>query len=399
MSSSKLDYRLLGPGVFIVATCYGLARYAYGLFIPVFREVFSLSDSWLAFVAAAAYANYFIATLVGIYFSSKLSPRTSVVVGGLFATVGLGLVAISSSPLQLACGVAIAGVSPGLAYTPFSEIVSKHVTADRQRFVYSVINSGTSLGVMISGPLAITFNQNWRFAWAFFGVFSLFSTLWCGYAIPKKSTTGAASLERFKLSDFAGKDRLRILGVALMIGIATSIYWTFAVDLVTANVADPIRIGDWSLDNKTFSQIFWTMVGLSGFAGVFAGAIVNRLGVLLSLAIFQLGISLATLSLTLVISIAAVLCSGLIFGAFFVFMAATLGMWSMDLFKGQTTLGFGLTFLALSLGQFVGPSLVGLLANQLPLATLFMLSALVSFGTVLFLPFEFLSARSKGLAD
>jgi len=36
-----LDYRIVGPGMFMTATSYGLGRYAYGLFIPTFREALS----------------------------------------------------------------------------------------------------------------------------------------------------------------------------------------------------------------------------------------------------------------------------------------------------------------------------------------------------------------------
>jgi hypothetical protein len=35
-----------------VASSYGLARYTYGLFIPVFREALQVDDASLAFIAA-----------------------------------------------------------------------------------------------------------------------------------------------------------------------------------------------------------------------------------------------------------------------------------------------------------------------------------------------------------
>lgn len=53
-------------------------------------------------------------------------------------------------------------------------------------------------------------------------------------------------------------------------------------------------------------------------------------------------------------------------------MAATLGMWSMDVFVGRSAKGFGLTFLLLSLGQFVGPFLVGLFIGQVSLSAIFL---------------------------
>ena len=50
-----LDYRIVGPGMFMTATSYGLGRYAYGLFIPTFRDAFSLTDTRLALIASFSY--------------------------------------------------------------------------------------------------------------------------------------------------------------------------------------------------------------------------------------------------------------------------------------------------------------------------------------------------------
>ena len=70
-----LDYRIVGPGMFMTATSYGLGRYAYGLFIPTFRDAFSLTDTRLALIASFSYGSYFLVTLIGIYISSRLDPR------------------------------------------------------------------------------------------------------------------------------------------------------------------------------------------------------------------------------------------------------------------------------------------------------------------------------------
>ena len=60
-----LDYRIVGPGMFMTATSYGLGRYAYGLFIPTFRDAFSLTDTRLALIASFSYGSYFLVTLIG----------------------------------------------------------------------------------------------------------------------------------------------------------------------------------------------------------------------------------------------------------------------------------------------------------------------------------------------
>ncbi len=39
--------RLVPPGLAMIAVTYGLARFAYGLFLPEMREAFDLSPSLL----------------------------------------------------------------------------------------------------------------------------------------------------------------------------------------------------------------------------------------------------------------------------------------------------------------------------------------------------------------
>jgi len=396
----KLDYRLVLPGICIVATSYGLARYAYGLFLPTFREAFSLSDAMLAYVAAISYASYFCITIVGIYLSTRLAPRLSVLLGGAAAVVGMTTIAVAQTPFMLSAGVAIAGVSPGLAYTPFSEIIATLVSEARQRTIYSIINSGTSLGVMLSGPAAILLDGHWRLAWGSFAVFGLMSTIWCVSVLPRIPV-------RHKPLSFAGLSvrtltagaRARLFFISFLLGIATSIYWTFSVDLVSDSAGGTYALFGFNLTDAQFGQIFWTVVGLAGFVGMAACAVVQRLGIMHAMRLFLIGIAAATALIPLNKSVGVVLMSGLIFGAFFVFMAATLGMWSLDLFNDLPAVGFGLTFLLLSAGQFMGPVLVGVLIDHFELGELFIASSIFCAGLIIFLPYDTALAHDTGVDD
>lgn len=382
----KLDYKLVAPGICIVATSYGLARYAYGLFLPIFRDTFGLSDSLLALTAACSYASYFMITVAGIYLSSRIAPRTSILLGGLAAAIGMAIIALAGSPWMLILGVTVAGVSPGLAYTPISEVIVAHVSAERQKGIYSIINSGTSLGVMMSGPIALLLGDTWRLAWALFALFGLISTLWCFAILPPIHTRTAANFGKISWKSAVRGDRGRLFVFAFLIGIATSIYWAFSVDLITNGSGEGVSFAGYNVAGVTFGQIFWTFVGLAGFAGAFAGSVVKRFGVIRSMSLFQTGIAAAIALIAITQTAAPVITSGLIFGAFFVFMAATLGMWSLELFEDAPAFGFGTAFLLLSAGQFAGPTLVSLLIDYLSLSNLFLMAAIASIAIVFLLP-------------
>lgn len=365
----KNDWALVGPGISIVAVSYGLARYAYGLFLPDFRTTFALSDRILAIAGSLSYAAYIVVTLLGIWFAARIDPRKALIAGSFAVAIGMATIAMANSPLQLFIGVAIAGVSPGLAYTPFPAIIPKMVSPARQHIVYAIINSGTSLGVMLSGPLALGWADNWRISWAIFAVMALAATIWAAIVVPPVAVS--ANNRTSVTAAFIGPDRVRILIAAFVVGVATSIYWTFSVDLVLSE--NSMRVGAAS-----FSKFFWTIVGLAGFAGMFAGRIVERLGIRLSLVIFQIGIMSAMLLLSLQTAPVFAVMSGLIFGACFVFMAATFGLWSMKIFGDDTTIGFGLTFLSLSIGQFSGPFLTSFLIDRVGLVTIFQIGAVLA---------------------
>lgn len=104
-----------------------------------------------------------------------------------------------------------------------------------------------------------------------------------------------------------------MLTLSFLIGIATSVYWTFAVDLVATGSGATVA---GLADQRQVSQMFWTLVGVAGFAGVFAGAIVDRLGAPRSLTLFLLAIALATLGLANAQGLVMAILSALVFGAF-----------------------------------------------------------------------------------
>ena len=377
-TTGKIDYALVGPCLCITATSYGLCRYAYGLFIPIFRDAFNLSDETLAYIASISYASYFIMALIGIYISSKMDPRRSLLLGGATAIIGMMMIATASSAVMLTIGVAIAGVTPGLAYTPISELIVILVSRHLQRTVYAIINSGTSLGVMLSSPIAILFEDTWRWSWVGFSFFALASTLWCAWVIPKipkRMDVKTDSAVPITVASVLSPDRLRLFVVAFVIGIATSVYWTFSVDLITTSSGQSVQVFGATLESGLIAQLFWVIVGLAGFAGMLAGTVVDKMGIRSSLILFQVGIAVATALLASIDHLFAIILSAIIFGAFFVFVAATLGMWSLEVFQEMPSIGFGLTFLLLSAGQFIGPVLTAVLVGAIGLHGVFFLSA------------------------
>ena len=91
----------LGGGL-ATAVAFGPARVGYRLFLPRFREAFSLSQSSAGLIASLGFAGFFVALIITGWLVSRHSARLPVVLGSVSALLGLVIVAVSQNTLMLA---------------------------------------------------------------------------------------------------------------------------------------------------------------------------------------------------------------------------------------------------------------------------------------------------------
>jgi MFS family permease len=145
----------------MIAVTYGLARFAYGLFLPEMRESLDLSETVLGLIGAGSYAGYCCAILVALVFTSRSGPRFMAVAAGAVAVVGMATVAGAPTAWVLALGILVAGSSSGLASPPMGEAVATSIRVELQDRANALINAGTSIGVALSGPAALLLRAVW----------------------------------------------------------------------------------------------------------------------------------------------------------------------------------------------------------------------------------------------
>ena len=390
MSSNAAERSFVFAGLAIVAATYGLARYAYGLFLPDMRADFAMSSSLAGGVAAVSYGGYLVATLAGSAMSGAVGPRLPVVLGGAAATIGMALIAAADDVWTLALGAFVAGASPGLAYPPLSDATLRLVAQPRQGRAYAVVNSGTSAGVVLAGPLALWAGADWRLAWAAFAVFALAATLWNAKLLPSGPFGGdAAKLPKLRPRWFARRGSGMLFAAAAVFGAATSVYWTFAVDFLE-------RAAGMSADA---GRAFWVVIGVAGFIGAMAGDAARRFGLRAAFRMSALSFP-AAVGLLLLAGVGAdgnagnagsaggwewaggwvgwewewvgVGVSGVLFGGGFILTTGLFGLWSMRLFPDRPSAGFGATFFLISAGQLLGPPLGGYCADEFGLTATFL---------------------------
>ncbi|MEP3196331.1 MAG: MFS transporter [Lentilitoribacter sp.] len=345
-------------GLAIVAVTFGLARYGFGLFVPEISRDLSLSPDIIGLIAGSSYIGYLCATLAAAWISRRFGPRLPIVFGGLAACMGMLMVGFADSGATLLLAIFVAGTSPGLSYPPFSEIIVKRIKEQNQDRIYAWINSGTGFGVALAGPIVLFSAFDWRSAYIIFAGLALLASIWNFFTTKpsQNSAKGVISQQAIDPIDAGFRAVMKsdmarpLFWVAFIYGLASSAYWTFAVDLLyDAGNGDKIRI------------IFWSVLGTAGIFGFLAGWLTSNFGLRGSYCALMVvtAISIGVLPV-IATNNYAIYVSAAVFGLGFIVTTAFLGMWSLRVFDWAPASGFAMTFFLISLGQGVGPVVIGL---------------------------------------
>lgn len=286
--------KLALSGLSAIAVAYGFARYGYGLFVPAFREEFGLSTEAVGYISSGAYAAYLFAMVLTGFLVGRTGPRLPVVIGAMAAGAGMLLISFSWGVLPLAVGAALAGMSPGFCWAPFSDAVAMLVEKEHRNRVLSVVSTGTTFGLIVAGPVVILVSRiggdsGWRYALALFAVAAFGSALWNLRLLPNKPYRGPGTRIERKSSVrwFVRQKSVPLLGQAFCYGLIAAFYYTYAVDLV--------RSFGFS---KEWGPILWSLVGVAGVTGILSGDVALRFGLgrCLVASLLVLGASIGVLS-------------------------------------------------------------------------------------------------------
>lgn len=367
MTGGPSALRVASAGIGVVGASFGMARYGYGLLLPDIRAGYGLTSGALGLIAAGSYLAYLAASAAVGPLAARLGVRRLVVLGGCCATSGMLLAGLSGTPLILAIGILVGGAGSGLVFPPFADAVEALVAPARRARTLAAVSSGTGYGVAIAVPIALVAGSAWRSAWLAFAVVSMLVTLWAARVL---STTGtrptSRNLPRIRWSWLVCPRSGPLLVGALLLGLAASVYWTFAVDhLVTQG----------SLPTST-SRLLLALVGVAGVLGVLAGDLLRRVGpagafsALTAALAGSLGLLAAAPA-----SLGAAALSGFLFGASFNLIVAIQSIWTSRVFAERPSAGLAAVMFMLGLGLLLGPPAAGLLADRLGLGAVLLLAA------------------------
>ena len=109
---SNIGFALFGAA--LVAISYGLARFAFGLFVPSISAELNLTSYLIGSIGALPFISFVLSTLVAPLAADRLGARNLAVFSCSFGAGGLLLISQASDALTLGVGVFICGICTGL---------------------------------------------------------------------------------------------------------------------------------------------------------------------------------------------------------------------------------------------------------------------------------------------
>lgn len=362
---SSMGFALFGA--VLVAISYGLARFAFGLFVPSISAELELSAYQVGIIGALPFVSFVLATAVAPMAANLMGARYLAVLSGLLGTVGLGLISESVNAVMLGAGVLVCGVCTGLMMPALTAAMQAVVSRSMHGRVSSVMNAGTSIGIMVAVPTVIFLSDAWRITYEGFAFLALLGMVAAWYFIPSVTRVvpaNAAPPPALTRLQWSRLTRLTLFAFAM--GFVASPFWLFAPDLA-------VNLGAMAANHTGW---LWFAVGLAGLGGAVISDLADRNNppITQALMLMMLAASLVLLAASPG-NLGLAMFSALVFGMAYMSLTGLYLMTGIRLLPGRLSVGPVLPFMACALGQAAGSPVIGLLVESVGYAEAFSIFA------------------------
>jgi predicted MFS family arabinose efflux permease len=375
---SPYRFVILGTALAIVFAAIGCARFAYTMLLPSMEKALIFGDFEAGVMASANLAGYMIISLVGGFCATRFGIKKVIV-------VSLAVVALSLCATGLAVDYNTAllarfftGLGSAGANVPVMALVARWFGERERGFATGVAVSGTSIGVAVSGLAVPVFVSTTRLeglgsAWMFFAILTgliFIMALAFLKEAPHHEPRPAAERPRHlvRMSDIIMTRGFRPLAIGYFLyGFSYIIYATFFVKFL---------IGTRGFNDSEAGNL-WFVVGIASIAsGLLWGLLSDKIGRTRALFFIFTVLTASYALFGLVAEPAGIYTSAILFALCSWSVPAVMAATTGDMLDhDRTPLGFGMLTFSFGLGQALGPSVAGFLAEALSSKALVFLPA------------------------
>ena len=385
-------YLVLGVCVLVVTGALGFGRFAYALILPSMQQGLGLTYAQMGFLASGNFVGYLTAALACGLLATRFGPRLVMFLGLLLVGGAMLLTGLAPSFGAALAARTLTGIGSAGGNVSAMSLVSPWFARPRRGLASGLLVAGSGIGLLIAGQVVPRLVEaggagGWRNSWhvlglAVVGVAVLaglvvrnsprergLAPLWAGLETPPSSPGHSESAS-------GGLGAVWRLGAIWHLGLVFAafgfsyiIYATFfAAHLLKADFPAS-RVGD-----------LWGLVGLLSLgSGVLWGSVSDRVGRREALAVVFAVQGVSFVLFAVGGSPWAYAASAALYGvagwSVPAIMAAAVGDYVAD---RHVPAAMGLIVLIFGLGQAVGPSVAGAIADATgTFALAFVLAALV----------------------
>ncbi len=364
---------VVATGTLCLFACLGLGRFALGMLLPSMAGALDLSYAQMGFIGTANLVGYLVAVLFCGRLAKMFGARK--VIGASLLLVGLSmlLIGLAGNVYLITLLYILTGMASALANVSTMGLISVWFASAKRGRAAGLVVSGSGFAIITSGKLvpylnAIS-NDGWRLSWAVLGGIVLVVAVICFLVLRDRpqdlglQPVGSVATDGADYGTGLGQPmevRAGVLyhcaAIYFLFGFTYVIYATFIVTTL---------VQEWGM-SEALAGNFWAWAGfLSIFSGPVFGTLSDRFGrkqtlvaVFAIQAMAYLFIALHMGDLFLYLSIA---CYGIVVWSVPSIMAAMVG----DYVGGQRAIHvFAFVTFVFGLGQVMGPSVAGILAEM-----------------------------------
>lgn len=369
---------MLAASVVTVFASLGLARFGYTMILPDMRQGLQLEYTQMGALATGNFVSYLIFAFLGGYLASRFGPRIVISISLLFAGAAMLLTGSASGFTTALIGRTLTGVGSAGSNVPVMGLISAWFGRRLRGMAAGIAVAGSGIGMVATGwavpRIMRSFPETgWRVSWYILGgiAVALGIIVWLllrdqpaamglqplGDDEPVESSQSNPGPVPISTRALYTSPLLIQLGlIYATFGFSYVIYATFFAAYLTEERGLP----------PTQAGAMWSLVGiLAIFCGFVWGSLSDRIGRRAGLALVFALEGVAILLMAVWTAPAGYLVSAFLFGSTALSIPAIMAAACGDFVGSRLApAAFGAITLIFGIGQSIGPSVGGWLADQ-----------------------------------